>query len=552
MMAGAPEAPAPQNFNQGGAVRSFNRGGGAFSGYSPTVNYRNPKANGMMPLLSDETSAIAEEFGSEALMAMAGRGQGVEKRGQGAENSSQGSTEALPKSKSLRNYYDEMLPLYKELLGDTEEQRNYNKAQTYFDIAQAGLNLASGVDPRTGKSTAGQPLGSQIASAASQLGPSIQARAAEDRQFERQIKSGALQAASDLYSDEQAAKQAALADFRKYRYDLGVEDVRQGGRLELAGYQGAIQAGLERLKAALDDDDLYGSGETGQARGRLAQPETVENLTRGLLFGETDDAARLAVSDLSTLMKANPITGEVGPLPPELQEFGRLISDPVYRQEIQDQINADTKASDALIERISKGQPRSSTEFAEHIDILMKDAYSVDLEAGTGYLSGPANLLEYNLQQLRDAFDFSINGSVISDAPEARRLLDTAFQLVDRYVTTEPGSNRWLAGQYDTLVKNMPSTSMFETDSNALARIENFSSMLKEDIRRYQDQIDNGRLHKDTTIDLARQRMFKAKHVSQLLDVMASNYRSGPSGSRIGAQEQRLDFSRFYSSPTGS
>ena len=185
MMAGAPEAPAPQNFNQGGAVRSFNRGGGAFSGYSPTVNYRNPKANGMMPLLSDETSAIAEEFGSEALMAMAGRGQGEK--------------EDAPRSTGLRGYYEEMLPLYQEMLGDTEEQRNYNKAQTYFDIAQAGLNLASGVDPRTGKSTAGQPLGSQIASAASQLAPAIQARAAEDRKFERQVQAGALDMAGQQY-----------------------------------------------------------------------------------------------------------------------------------------------------------------------------------------------------------------------------------------------------------------------------------------------------------------------------------------------------------------
>jgi hypothetical protein len=198
MMAGAPEAPAPQNFNQGGAVQSFRSGGGAFSGYSPTVNYRNPKANGMMPLLSDETSAIAEEFGSEALMAMAGRGQGAEKD--------------APRSTGLRGYYEEMLPLYKELLGDTEEQRNYNKAQTYFDIAQAGLNLASGVDPRTGKSTAGQPLGSQIASAASQLGPSIQARAAEDRQLERQSKAGALDLAGKfMMQDRQAGVDYQLA-----------------------------------------------------------------------------------------------------------------------------------------------------------------------------------------------------------------------------------------------------------------------------------------------------------------------------------------------------
>ena len=45
------------------------------------------------------------------------------------------------------------LPIYRELLGDTDQTQQDIRSKLAFDIAQAGLNLASGTDPRTGESS---------------------------------------------------------------------------------------------------------------------------------------------------------------------------------------------------------------------------------------------------------------------------------------------------------------------------------------------------------------------------------------------------------------
>jgi hypothetical protein len=181
MMAGAPEAPVPQNFNQGGPVQKFAPGGAV-----------------MMPPAFDPM--MSEDMGSALFNQQADFSgdtyQAPRPTAQALPTTDQTVSEMLMAGgKGLRGYYDEMLPLYQELLGDTEKQKDYNKAQTYFDIAQAGLNLASGVDPRTGQNMAGRPLGSQLAAAATGIGPAMQQRAAEQRKLEMGIKSSALQGA---------------------------------------------------------------------------------------------------------------------------------------------------------------------------------------------------------------------------------------------------------------------------------------------------------------------------------------------------------------------
>ena len=58
-----------------------------------------------------------------------------------------------------------------------------------------GLNLASGIDPRTGRSTAGMPLVSQIASSASLLPSQLAELGAEQRADDRNLRTAALQTA---------------------------------------------------------------------------------------------------------------------------------------------------------------------------------------------------------------------------------------------------------------------------------------------------------------------------------------------------------------------
>jgi hypothetical protein len=107
---------------------------------------------------------------------------------------------------NIRTAYEELLPLYQDILGQREEDRNMSKAQSYFDLAGAGLALAGGVDPRTGQSMAGAPLASQIARAAAPLPAQFGARAAAQRDAERQIQGVALQGAMSQQQAEEAFK----------------------------------------------------------------------------------------------------------------------------------------------------------------------------------------------------------------------------------------------------------------------------------------------------------------------------------------------------------
>jgi len=95
---------------------------------------------------------------------------------------------------SLMAGRDMRLPMYRDALG-IAGQKDMTKSQVMFDIAQAGLNFAGGVDPRTGQSMTKRSMGSQLAAAASGLPQQIGERVAAGRQLEQQANIAALQAA---------------------------------------------------------------------------------------------------------------------------------------------------------------------------------------------------------------------------------------------------------------------------------------------------------------------------------------------------------------------
>ena len=137
MAAGAQEAPAPQNFRQGGEVAHL------FMGSGPSLTAPGPTA-------------------AESIM---GFGDAV------------------------RGKYDDLLPLYQEILGIDDEGQEATKAQMLFDIAQGGLNLAAGVPG------AGSSFASQLAGAAAPVAGKLQERAAALQSRKDQIKAGALEGA---------------------------------------------------------------------------------------------------------------------------------------------------------------------------------------------------------------------------------------------------------------------------------------------------------------------------------------------------------------------
>lgn len=96
---------------------------------------------------------------------------------------------------AVRQSYEARAPLYEELLGDTENRRKQAQSSLFFDIAKAGLNLAGGVDPSTGQSMTGAPLGAQIARAAMPVAESAQRAGAEVTDAQRGARVAALQSA---------------------------------------------------------------------------------------------------------------------------------------------------------------------------------------------------------------------------------------------------------------------------------------------------------------------------------------------------------------------
>ena len=207
MMAGAQEVPVPQNFNQGGAVQKFQFGGSALKpiGFDPMLDDLNLDSITPMPRMSapePRPTVPDDETPSEALMRLFEQSQDRSKFGQG-----------------VKGYYNELLPMYQDILGASEDQKNYNKAQAFFDIAQAGLALASGTDPRTGENMAGKPFGAQLAQAASTLPAAFQARAAEQRKMDQTLKTAALSAAMEKQQLDQ-----------KYLYDILTEKMKAAAK----------------------------------------------------------------------------------------------------------------------------------------------------------------------------------------------------------------------------------------------------------------------------------------------------------------------------------
>jgi hypothetical protein len=139
---------------------------------------------------------------------------------------------------AVRESYDARKDLYEELLGDTENRRKQAQSSLFFDIAKAGLNLAGGVDPSTGQSMTGAPLGAQIARAAMPVAESAQRAGAEVTDAQRGARVAALQSAEA----EQAARIAAVTGERRSILDLS----GRRGLLNISNDFEADQRGLDR------------------------------------------------------------------------------------------------------------------------------------------------------------------------------------------------------------------------------------------------------------------------------------------------------------------
>jgi hypothetical protein len=108
----------------------------------------------------------------------------------------------------LKRQFKERLPLYEDLLGSGQDQKDFTKSQMLFDIAGAGLNFAGGRGAG-GENVASRSPAAQFAAAFSQVPKTMGERIAQQRQEQLAIKSSALQAAE---REETATRSAALSE----------------------------------------------------------------------------------------------------------------------------------------------------------------------------------------------------------------------------------------------------------------------------------------------------------------------------------------------------
>jgi len=135
---------------------------------------------------------------------------------------------------ALKDYYNEDLATFQEIMAPTQEDRDASKRQLFFDIAQRGLAMAGGAGG-TGN------VASQLANVFQTLPQTYSAQQAELRKGEQGARNAALQSAAGRVQGDReqtakiAAKQAEMAEeFRlkglelnqKFIYDMTVENAK--------------------------------------------------------------------------------------------------------------------------------------------------------------------------------------------------------------------------------------------------------------------------------------------------------------------------------------
>lgn len=162
---------------------------------------------------------------------------------------------------AIRGTYEGLLPFYKEVLADPGA-RDRAQANMLFSIAQAGLNLASNVDPRTGKQMEGSLLG-RLGGAFSTVPQTVSEELAALRKIEETPKLAALQAAQAeaAATREAAAKnqlallQGAIAGAQQaqsYDFTRQRDESAQAHAMRLQDRSDAIQREIQKLRGSQD------------------------------------------------------------------------------------------------------------------------------------------------------------------------------------------------------------------------------------------------------------------------------------------------------------
>lgn len=314
------------------------------------------------------------------------------------------------------NMVDERLPVYQRLLGDTDQTKRDLQSKVYFDIAQAGLNLASGTDPRTGQSMAGKPLASQFASVAQPVAASAAQQAGQLRNVERAAAMGALQSAESAESARlNAERQSQLALF--------------GG-----GLSGIATAQDIEGRSRLLGEDIAGRSRLQTERDLAAMKRQKSQEEYGMSLQNAQNDANLILQD----------EGNIDALERAAQNFdydGQLLN---QRGEISTEFLENEQAQQLLIQSVQNEDDREAVreqiQATKSLQILINEAgmlrlqTQLDAAATEAGLDRTHNIIMQQDRVAENARQFDVDQTRLTDTFLRQLGLDrTALESIDRY-----------------------------------------------------------------------------------------------------------------------
>jgi hypothetical protein len=527
MAAGAQEAPAPQNFRQGGAVQRFDEGGAADNPFVYT-----PAASSFLNI-----------FGSN-------------------------DTGPFDLSTEVRGQYDKLAPLFQEILGDDAERLEANRAQGLLSIARGGLRLAAG-DQKAGGSFA-----SQVGAAFEPVAGELATLGAQQQQRKDAVKQAALTTALSQADDTRKAQLARSLSEQEFIQKAFLKDIENSfgrgfepvyfykpdtGEVKVINKK-ALDAEAQSQTAIENDfipgkppqSSALGSNKIAKAYSYLAKPENLQNLES--YFATPSDKRtqeqNLAAAALNILLtpEIDPDTGftSTAVLPDSIvktvEKYGMSL--PATIQTTESILGLTEEGGDKTPTSAEGGDetpaplvtPRNPripqvTDIVAEENPMAEELASRDMGEATGLLSGPKSFLEFLGAQAADVLGEPVDPNAQVDRTRsARRGLEALNLVVEQFILDDQG--RPLSNEFATIQNMLAKPSMFQDDRDAYDKISTLRSFVAGELQRAERTIEAAKTTPGfgSEVQKANRRKIAAQQALPVLDAALRGYTMSESG----------------------
>ena len=534
MMAGAPEAPAPQNFRQGGEVKYLSEG---------TPKEGNSAAPSNPFVYTPAASSFLNIFGSK-------------------------DTGPFDLRTEVQGQYDKLAPLFQEILGDDAKRLEADQAQALLSIARGGLRFAAG-DRKAGGSFASQ-LGAAFEPTAAELAT----LGAQQQQRKDAVKQAALTTALSQADDIRKAQLARSLSEQEFIQKAFLKDIENSfgrgfepvyfykpdtGEVKVINKK-ALDAQAQSQTAIENDfipgkppqSSALGSNKIAKAYSYLAKPENLQNLESYFATpaSERSQEQNLAAAALNILLtpEIDPDTGftSTAVLPDSIvqtvEKYGMSLPATIQTTEsILGLTSPDTPegTTQGVTQGVTQGKsvtPRNPrvpqvTGVGAEENPMAEELASRDMGEATGLLSGPKSFLEFLGAQAADVLGEPVDPNAQVDrARSARRGLEALNLVVEQFILDDQG--RPLSNEFATIQNMLAKPSMFQDDRDAYDKISTLRSFVAGELQRAERTIEAAKTTPGfgSEVQKANRRKIAAQQALPVLDAALRGYTMSEAG----------------------